>query len=43
MFKRESIADTGKALSQVPLKGFGNYGGTQFFLSNYKTVLEPII
>lgn len=40
--KRETIAGTGKALSQDPLKGFGNGGGTQFFLSNYKTVLEPI-
>ncbi|MCX8963444.1 type IV secretion protein Rhs, partial [Erwinia psidii] len=40
--KREAIAGTGKALSQDPLKGFGNGGGTQFFLSNYKTVLEPI-
>lgn len=38
--KREVIAGTGKALSQDVSKGFG--GGTQFFLSNYRIVLEPI-
>jgi hypothetical protein len=40
--KREVIAGTGKALSQDVSKGFGRGGGTQFFLSNYRTVLEPI-
>ncbi|MCR4456226.1 RHS repeat-associated core domain-containing protein [Pseudescherichia sp. L3] len=40
--KREAIVGTGIALSQDPLRGFGSGGGTQFFLSNYKTVLEPI-
>ncbi|MBZ2398963.1 RHS repeat-associated core domain-containing protein, partial [Erwinia amylovora] len=40
--KRETIAGTGKALSQDPSQGFGTGGGTQFFFSNYKTVLEPI-
>ncbi|HID3653274.1 TPA: RHS repeat-associated core domain-containing protein [Serratia marcescens] len=39
--KRETIAGTGKAISQDPTR-FGEGGGTQFFLSNYKTVLEPI-
>jgi hypothetical protein len=29
-------------LAQDPTKGFGTGGGTQFFLSNYKGVLEPI-
>jgi RHS repeat-associated protein len=39
--KRETIAGTGKAISQDPTR-FDEGGGTQFFLSNYKTVLEPI-
>ncbi|MDK2632502.1 hypothetical protein QMZ93_03990 [Pantoea stewartii subsp. indologenes] len=39
--KRGIIVGTGKALLQDPAK-FGNGGGTQFFLSNYKAVLEPV-
>ena len=39
--KRDAIAGTGQALSQDP-SIFGQGGGTQFFLSNYKTILEPI-
>jgi uncharacterized protein RhaS with RHS repeats len=39
--KREAVAGTGKALSQDQSR-FGKGGGTQYFLSNYKTVLEPI-
>ncbi|MHC0027065.1 RHS repeat-associated core domain-containing protein, partial [Enterobacter vonholyi] len=39
--KRDAVAGTGQALSQDPVV-FGQGGGTQFFLSNYKTVLEPI-
>ncbi|WP_240673264.1 hypothetical protein, partial [Erwinia amylovora] len=38
--KGETITDTGKALSQDPSQGFGTGCGTQFFFSNYKTVLE---
>ncbi len=39
--KRDAIAGTGQALSQ-DTGMFGSGGGTQFFLSNYKKVLEPI-
>lgn len=39
--KRDAVAGTGQALSQ-DASVFGQGGGTQFFLSNYKTVLEPI-
>jgi hypothetical protein len=39
--KRETVAGTGEALSQDPIK-FGAGGGTQFFLSNFRTVLEPV-
>ncbi|WP_071593026.1 MULTISPECIES: hypothetical protein [Serratia] len=39
--KREVVAGTGKALSQDQSR-FGKGGGTQYFLSNYKIVLEPI-
>lgn len=39
--KREIIVGTGKVLSQ-DLAKFGSGGGTQFFLSNYKAVLEPV-
>lgn len=38
----DATAGTGLALSQDPTKGFGSGGGTQYFLSNYKAVLEPI-
>jgi hypothetical protein len=40
--KKTTIAGTGQALSQDSSLGFGKGGGTQFFLSNYKTVLEPV-
>jgi len=39
--KRDAVAGTGKALAQDPIE-FGNGDGTQFFLSNYKSVLEPV-
>lgn len=39
--KRDIVAGTGQALSQDSGR-FGTGGGTQFFISNYKTVLEPI-
>ncbi|WP_246494575.1 hypothetical protein [Brenneria izadpanahii] len=39
--KRDAVAGTGQALSQ-DTSVFGQGDGTQFFLSNYKTVLEPI-
>ncbi|WP_245001398.1 hypothetical protein [Pantoea dispersa] len=40
--KKTTVAGTGQALSQDPSLGFGKGGGTQFFISNYKIVLEPI-
>ncbi|WP_320731135.1 hypothetical protein [Enterobacter sichuanensis] len=39
--KRDAIAGTGQALSP-DTEMLGSGGGTQFFLSNYKKVLEPI-
>ncbi|MCW0310967.1 hypothetical protein ACVW06_003625 [Pantoea ananatis] len=39
--KRDAIAGTGQALSQ-DVTVFGKGEGTQFFLSNYKSVLEPV-
>ncbi|MEB5972978.1 hypothetical protein ACWXVW_11135 [Pantoea dispersa] len=40
--KKTTVAGTGQALSQDPSLGFGKGGGTQFFISNYKIVLESI-
>lgn len=39
--KRDAIAGTGQALSP-DTEMLGSGGGTQFLLSNYKKVLEPI-
>lgn len=39
--KRDAKAGIGQALSQDSAE-FGKGGGTQYFISNYRTVLEPI-